>query len=94
MNEDQLQLTRLEHLLQENLEVAKETNVMLRDMRRLGRVWFWLRLLIWAMVIILPLLLLKPIIETLIPAAGNGSSFFGFPTQEDLERAIDSYQGE
>lgn len=92
MNDDQMQLARVEQLLQENLEVAHETNAMLRDMRRTARWGFWLRVVVWAAVIILPLLILKPILETLVPATGAGSGFFGFPSQADLEKALDSYQ--
>lgn len=94
MNDDSMQLTRIEQLLEENLEVAQETNEMLRDLRRTARWGFWLRLLVWAAVIILPFLLLKPILETLVPATGTGSGPFGFPSQEQLKEVLDAYQGE
>ncbi|MEA2701407.1 MAG: hypothetical protein QOE22_116 [Candidatus Parcubacteria bacterium] len=96
MNDDQMQLTRIEQLLQDNLEATREVNELVRDLRRWGRLGFWFRIVIWAAVIILPLLLLRPILQTLIPAAGTGgagSGFFGFPSQSDIEEALDSYQG-
>lgn len=94
MNDDSMQLNRIEHLLQENLEVAQETHDMVRDLRRTAWWGFWLRVLVWAAVIILPFLLLKPILETLVPSAGTGSGIFGFPSQEDLKGVLDAYQGE
>jgi len=95
MNDENLQLARVEQMLEENLQVTEETNRMLREMRRWSRVGIFLRVFIWAALIILPLLLLKPILESLVPAAGGaGSGFLGFPTQADLEKALDSYQGQ
>ena len=95
MNDDeQMRLTRLEQLLEENMEISQETNSIVRDLRRTTRWAFAIKLVLWAAVIILPFLLLKPIIETLVPAAGSGSGFLGFPSQENIERAIESYQGQ
>ena len=96
MNEEQMTLTRVEQLLQENLELSEENNKLLRDLRRTARLGFWFKLLIWAAVIILPFLLLKPILETLVPATGAGEagfSIFGLPSQDQLEGVIDAYQG-
>lgn len=97
MNDEQMQLARIEQLLEENLEIAEETNNMLRDLRRWNRAGFWFRVLVWAAVIVLPFLLLKPIIETLVPSLGGntpGNGFFGLPSQADIERAIESYQAQ
>jgi hypothetical protein len=95
MSDDLMQLTRIEQLLQENLEAAQETNDMIRDMRRTARWGFWLKVLVWAAVIILPFLLLKPILETFVPAAaGSGTGVFGFPSGDELKGVLDAYQGE
>ena len=64
------------------------------DLRRTARWGFWLKVVVWGAIIILPFLLLKPILETLVPAAGAGSGLFGLPSQGDLEKALDAYQGE
>jgi hypothetical protein len=95
MNDDtSLQLTRIEQLLEDNLAAAQETNDMIRDMRRTAWWGFWFKVIIWAAVIILPFILLKPLLETLVPAAAGGSGLFGLPSQSDLEKALDAYQGE
>lgn len=96
MNDEQMTLTRVEQLLEENLELAEENNKLLHDLRRTARLGFWFKLLVWAAVIILPFILLKPILETLIPAARTGEGgvgVFGLPSQEQLENVIDTYQG-
>jgi hypothetical protein len=97
MNDEQMSMARIEQLLEENLQLAEENNRLLRDLRRVGRWGFWLRLLLWAAVIILPFLLLRPILTTLVPGATNdgaGFSIFGLPNQEQLKDVLDAYQGE
>jgi len=91
MNEDRIQLARVEQLLEENLQVAEETNSMLRDMRRWSRIGVFFKIILWSAVIILPFLLLKPIIEQLVPAS-NGVPDSAL--QERLEQALDLYQGQ
>lgn len=96
--EDQMKIARIEQLLEENLELAEENNKLLIDMRRAARWGLFIKIIVWAAIIILPLLLLKPIIETLLPSAAGsdpaGLNIFGFPSQEDIERALDTYQGQ
>jgi hypothetical protein len=93
MNPDDLSQARLEQLLEENLELARENNELLRDMRRMGRISFWGKLLLWGAVIILPFIFLKPYLEALVPAAsGDTNGVFGFPSKDQLEKALDSYQ--
>ena len=89
-------LTRVEQLLEETRELAEENNRLLRDLRRTARMGFWFKVLLWAAVIILPFLLLKPILETLVPAARTGDQgvgVFGLPSEAQLEGIIDAYQG-
>lgn len=66
---EEIQLARLEQLLEENLELAEENNKLLREMRRWSRLGVFVKVILWAAVIILPFLLLKPVIEQLFPAA-------------------------
>lgn len=96
MEEDKMALARVEQLLEENLEIAEENNRLLRDLRRTGRIAFWLKLVLWAVVLILPFLLIGPIIEALVPAASNGQngSFLGLPSPEQLQQVLDLYQGQ
>ena len=98
MDQDEMTATRVQQLLEENLQLTQETNEMVREMRRLGRIMFWIKLVLWAFVIILPFLLIGPILEAMFPVtaegAGPGLNLFGFPSQETLERALDSYQGQ
>jgi len=82
----------LEALLRENLEVSRENNRILRDMRRLGRIAFWSKVVIWAIVLLLPLLLIGPILDFL--SEGTGASVMGLPSASVLEEAFLLYTGQ
>ena len=86
----------LKALLEENLRVSKENNQILRDMRRLGRIAFWAKVILWTIVLVVPLLLIGPImnaVDQFMTGAG-GSSVMGFPSPEMIQEAIDLYRVE
>lgn len=89
---DSVTLARLEQLATENLELAEETNQLLRDMRRLSRVAFWAKAVMWLIVIVLPFILLKPIVNALVPLVGGNPSSFGLPSSTDIQALIREYQ--
>lgn len=95
MDDEKMTLTRVEQLLQQNLELTEENNRLIREVRRTGRVSFWFRLALWAIVLILPFLLIGPILEAVVPAAagGQGGSLFGLPSSSQLQEVFDAYQG-
>lgn len=82
----------LESLLRENIEVARENNRILRDMRRIGRIAFWSKVVIWTVVIIIPLLLIGPILDSL--TKGAGASVLGLPSASTIEEALRIYTGQ
>ncbi len=86
------QNTTLEILLRENLEVARENNRILKEMRRIGRIAFWTKVAIWTVVIILPLLLIGPILDSL--SKGAGTSVMGLPSADMIEEAYRLYTGQ
>lgn len=87
----------LRTLLKENLALAKENNEMLKQMRRLGRIAFWAKAIIWTALIILPLLLIGPLMSYLssivggVPG-GSGSllntTLFGLPSPEMVNELL------
>lgn len=86
----------LEALLRENLEVAKENNQILKDMRRIGRIAFWSKVVIWTLVIVLPLLFIGPILSSFSAALtpAGGSSVLGLPSADLFREAFDIYTGQ
>jgi len=89
MDENQ---TSLEALLRENIEVTKENNAILKDMRRIGRIAFWSKVAIWTVLIILPLLLIGPILDSV--TKGAGASVMGLPSTSLMEDVLNIYTGQ
>ena len=92
----------LKHLLEQNLELTKQNNKILRAMRR--DVWIGLifKLIFWAIVFALPVWAyqqyLAPLLKQFEVSAPSGtpmtlsSGWFGLPSFTDLENLIHSYQ--
>lgn len=94
---DETDIARLEQLLEETKEIAEENNQLLREIRRNWRISFWIKVALWAAVIILPFLLIKPILDAIVPAVNgqqNGVGVFGVPDTAELQQLIDTYRGE
>ena len=89
----------LEELLEENLELAKENNKLLKEMRRNAIIGLVVRIIIWLLVLGVPLFFLStylgPILDALQGQA-NGQEIpiglFGLPSEEQLNRLIEQYQ--
>lgn len=92
MNENEMAMSRIEQLLEENTALAEENNKILRQLRRATRAAFWTRLILWAIVIILPILLLRPFINALVPVTGDGTAPLGLPSKEQIERLMRTYE--
>ncbi len=93
MDESQ-NLSRIEQLLEDTLEVAEENNRMLQQIQRTMRWSFWGKLVLWVVVLGLPLFFLAPILKSLtqLPSAGAGAqSVFGLPSAEQLKALVETY---
>lgn len=85
--------------LEEIRALAKDNHRMLRAIRRDQWWGFAARIVIWLIVLALPIYLYQqyvaPIIEsftgTTTPATAG---FFGFPSPEQIDRAIGAYRGQ
>jgi len=98
MDEEKIAQQRVERLLEEHIELSRETNRMVRDLRRWTRIGFWTRIGIWLVAIVLPLILIGSLIKSFVPAVGGSSSTapaglnaFGLPSQEQLQQTIELY---
>ena len=79
--------------------LAKDNNRMLRAIRRDQWIGFVGKIIIWAIVLLLPLYLyqqyLQPIVNCFSATTGIPltSGPFGFPTSADVQKLINSYKG-
>lgn len=91
--------THLEELLEENLELAKENNKLLKEMRRNAIIGLIARVVIWLVVLGVPIFFLSTYLGPILDALSGQASgqeipvgLFGMPSQEQLNQLIEQYQ--
>lgn len=85
--------TEIKNMLKETLELERENNVLLKRMQKIGRIAFWSKVVIYAILIGLPLLLIAPLMSYLGTLTGGtpsdqnllNSTLFGIPTPETIK---------
>lgn len=73
------------------LELEQENNKMLKHMQIVGRISFWAKVAIWALILGLPVLFFQPIVEFLSTKAAQGRTLYGIPSSEQIKDAIHTY---
>jgi hypothetical protein len=94
---DSARIERLEQLLEDNIELAEENNKLIRSIRRGNRIAFWLKVVLWVIILGLPFFFIGPIMNALVPFTGsakasNSSSVFGVPSPKELEAAYTAFK--
>lgn len=96
--EENVTLGRLEELLEENLKLAEDTNRILRDVRRTGRIAFWFKVILWTVVLVLPFFFIGPLLKALEPYTGGalpaGSTLLGVPSPEQIQKAVEQFRAQ
>jgi len=91
-------LERLHELLEENIKLAEDTNRILRDVRRTGRIAFWFKVVLWTIVLVLPFFFIGPLLRMLEPFTGGtipaGSALFGIPSAEQIQKAVEQFKAQ
>lgn len=89
-------LDQLEELVHEQHKLAKDTNRIVRDMRRTGRIAFWFKAILWIIVLGLPIFFLGPILRYFTSVTGvpvpSSASVFGVPSADQIQKAISDYK--
>ena len=86
-------IAHIRKLLEEQLALAQDSNKIIHNMRKWGRVAFAAKVVIWTIVLVVPLLLL-PYLAPFIPAFGGSasstsltsSSLFGYPSPAEIQQ--------
>lgn len=83
-------------LLEETHALAKDNHRMLRTIRREQWINFFARIVVWAIVLLLPLYLyqqyVQPIISKIVPTANIPSNLLNLPSSADVQKLINSYK--
>ncbi len=88
---------RIEELLRDLQETVEENNRLLRRIQRGNVLAFWGKLILWTLVIVLPIIFIKPILSTILPFAGvtsPGVGSYGLPSQAELQQVLQAYKGQ
>lgn len=88
----------IEHLLEENLELNKENNKILRRMERNALISFFAKIFLWLILLGLPLIFLGPYLKPLFglltgAPADPAVSPLGVPSESQLQQLLDVYSG-
>ena len=87
----------IKKLLEETHALSKDNHRMLKAIRRDQWVSFFARIIIWAVVLLLPLYLyqqyVQPFVSKIVPAASSTSSgYFGLPSTTEIQKVLNSYK--
>jgi hypothetical protein len=85
-------LSRIEQQLEDLQELVEENNGLLRQTRSAARWSLGLRIAVWAVILVLPFLLIGPILRAIVPAGATGTGAFGMPSAEQLQDALNTYR--
>ncbi len=64
---------------------------MLKRMQIVGRISFWAKVAIWALILGLPVLFFQPIVEFLRASLDQGRALYGIPSSVQIQDAIHTY---
>lgn len=90
----------IEELVEENLEVTKENNKILRRMERNALISFIAKILLWLILLGLPLIFLGPYLKPLYDlvtgaptASSTAPGVLGVPSEGQLKELLNAYTG-
>ena len=85
----------LKRLLEENLEVTRENNELLKKIRRDAVIGFVVKGLLYLVIFGVPLFLISSYLGPLLERTGSATSttLFGVPSPADAQKLIEQYKG-
>lgn len=84
----------LKRLLEENLEVTRENNELLKKIRRDATISLVVKVIVYAIIFGVPLFLISTYLGPILERAGTGTSttLFGVPSPEEAQKLIEEYK--
>ena len=81
----------LTQMVEQTLKLEQENNRILRHMQTMDRVGFWIKLLVWGLVLGLPVFFFEPILEFAKKTVQENPAAFGIPSSEAFQNFVDSF---
>ena len=83
----------LKQLLQENLEVTRENNDLLKKIRRDAMIGLVVKVILWLVILGVPIFFVSAYLLPLLERTGGATSpLFGVPTPEQAEQFVNQYR--
>jgi len=83
----------LKQLLQENLEVTRENNDLLKKIRRDAMIGLAVKVVLWLVILGVPIFFVSTYLIPLLERTGGASApLFGVPSPEEAQRLIEQYR--
>lgn len=76
------------------LKLEEENNRILRRMQNMGRWAFWLKVLIWALVLGLPVLFFQQMVDYAKAQIMENPALVGLPSQESFQHFMDGFKAQ
>ena len=84
----------LSQMLERNLELSEENNRILKNMRFMDTIGFWVKLIFWALVLGLLVIFFQPIVEFIKTTVMENPSAFGIPSSAEFQKAFGEFKGQ
>lgn len=81
----------LTQMVEHTLALEQENNRILKHMQTMNQIGFWVKLAVWALVLGLPVLFFRPLIEVTKRTIQENPTLFGVPSSSDFYKAIDEF---
>lgn len=81
----------LTQMVEHTLALEQENNRILKRMQTMNRIGFWIKLVVWALVLGLPVIFFRPIIEVTKKTIFENPTLFGIPSSSEFYKAIDEF---
>ncbi len=81
----------LTRMVEQTLALEMENNKMLKHIQTMDSIAFWVKLLVWALVLGLPVIFFQPMINYIQKAVTENPALIGIPSSADFYRAVDEF---
>lgn len=84
----------LKDLLEENLEVTRENNELLKKIRRDAMIGFAVKAVIWLVILGVPIFFITTYLAPFLEQTGTSTptTLFGIPSPEEAQKLLEEYQ--
>ncbi len=81
----------LTKMVEETLALETENNRMLKRMQALDHISFWIKIVVWSLVLGLPVIFFQPLLAYLKQSIIENPAMFGIPSSAEFYKAVNDF---